>query len=162
MFESHQGFLRPEGFLCGTCYQERCKDPAYVAEMENQLLGLLSLIADSALTESTKASASVSPLIPSSAAERLACESLVGLSVGDALGARFEGAEFDRARLNSIIEPDEPVIAIGSGGNYALSAARALIAHSDLDAPSIARESLRIAASICLYTNDQIVIEELT
>jgi ATP-dependent HslUV protease subunit HslV len=61
-----------------------------------------------------------------------------------------------------IIEPDEPVIAIGSGGNYALSAARALIAHSDLDAPSIARESLRIAASICLYTNDQIVIEELT
>jgi ATP-dependent HslUV protease subunit HslV len=60
-----------------------------------------------------------------------------------------------------IIEPDEPVIAIGSGGNYALSAARALLAHSDLDATSIARESLRIAASICLYTNDQIVIEEL-
>jgi ATP-dependent HslUV protease subunit HslV len=60
-----------------------------------------------------------------------------------------------------IIEPDEPVIAIGSGGNYALSAARALIAHGDLDASSIARESLRIAASICLYTNDQIVIEEL-
>jgi ATP-dependent HslUV protease subunit HslV len=60
-----------------------------------------------------------------------------------------------------IIEPDEPVIAIGSGGNYALSAARALIAHSDLDAPSIAREAMQIAASICLYTNDQLVIEEL-
>ena len=60
-----------------------------------------------------------------------------------------------------IIEPDEPVTAIGSGGPYALAAARALMAHSALGARAIAEESMRIAASICIYTNDQIVVEEL-
>jgi ATP-dependent HslUV protease subunit HslV len=61
-----------------------------------------------------------------------------------------------------IIEPDEPVIAIGSGGNYALAAARALLAHSALPARAIVEEAMRIAASICVYTNDQLVIEELS
>ena len=60
-----------------------------------------------------------------------------------------------------IIEPDEPVTGIGSGGNYALAAARALMQNSQLDPRKIAEESMRIAASICVYTNDQIVIEEL-
>ncbi|MBN2123190.1 MAG: ATP-dependent protease subunit HslV [Deltaproteobacteria bacterium] len=60
-----------------------------------------------------------------------------------------------------VIEPDESVAAIGSGGPYALASARALVQHSDLDAPSIARESLLIAASICLYTNEQIVVHEI-
>jgi ATP-dependent HslUV protease subunit HslV len=60
-----------------------------------------------------------------------------------------------------IIEPDEPVAAIGSGGPYALAAARALVAHSGLDAKAIAGEALRIAASICLYTNDNVVVQEL-
>jgi ATP-dependent HslUV protease, peptidase subunit HslV len=60
-----------------------------------------------------------------------------------------------------VIEPDEGVIAIGSGGSYALAAARALIAHTALDAAEIARESLRIAAQICVYTNEAIVVEEL-
>jgi len=60
-----------------------------------------------------------------------------------------------------VIEPDEPVIGIGSGGNYAVAAARALMKHSDLDAKSIAAEAMHIAASICIYTNDQLVIEEL-
>jgi ATP-dependent HslUV protease subunit HslV len=60
-----------------------------------------------------------------------------------------------------IIEPDEPVIAIGSGGNYALAAARALIKHSNLGARAIAEEAMRIAASICVFTNDRLVIEEL-
>ena len=60
-----------------------------------------------------------------------------------------------------IIEPDEPVTAIGSGGSYALAAARALMAHSDLPARSIAEEAMKIAASICIYTNDQIVVEAL-
>ena len=60
-----------------------------------------------------------------------------------------------------IIEPDEPVTAIGSGGPYALAAARALIAHSDLPPRTIAEEALKIAASICIYTNDQIIIESL-
>jgi ATP-dependent HslUV protease, peptidase subunit HslV len=60
-----------------------------------------------------------------------------------------------------VIEPDEPVIGIGSGGNYAAAAARALMAHSSLDAKTIAQEAMRIAASICIYTNDKLVIEEL-
>jgi ATP-dependent HslUV protease subunit HslV len=60
-----------------------------------------------------------------------------------------------------VIEPDECVAAIGSGGPYALAAAQALVEHSDLDAAAIAREAMRIAGSICLYTNDQVTLEEL-
>ncbi|HVM95620.1 MAG TPA: ATP-dependent protease subunit HslV [Candidatus Acidoferrales bacterium] len=60
-----------------------------------------------------------------------------------------------------VIDPDDPVIAIGSGGNYALAAAQALIKHSQLDARTIAEEAMRIAASICIYTNDRITVEML-
>lgn len=60
-----------------------------------------------------------------------------------------------------IIEPDEPVVAIGSGGPYAMAAAKALYHHSNLDAKSIVEESLKIAASICVYTNDTITVETL-
>lgn len=59
------------------------------------------------------------------------------------------------------IEPDEGVAAIGSGGNYALSAARALIQNTDLPPKEIAEKALGIAASICVYTNDHITVEEL-
>ncbi len=61
-----------------------------------------------------------------------------------------------------VIEPDEPSIAIGSGGNFALAAARALLANTDLDARQVAEESMKIAASLCIYTNDHLVIEELS
>lgn len=60
-----------------------------------------------------------------------------------------------------VIEPDESIAAIGSGGPYALAAARALIAHSNLDAKAIAYEAMRIAASICIYTNEKIAVHEL-
>ena len=60
-----------------------------------------------------------------------------------------------------VLEPDDGVIAIGSGGNYALAAAKALVKHASLDARAIAEEALRIAASICVYTNDAIAVEEL-
>lgn len=60
-----------------------------------------------------------------------------------------------------VIEPDEQVIAIGSGGGYALSAARALLSNTDLSALEIADKSLHIAADICVYTNHQIIIEQL-
>jgi ATP-dependent HslUV protease subunit HslV len=60
-----------------------------------------------------------------------------------------------------VIEPDESVAAIGSGGPFALAAARALVAHSDLDAETIAREAMKIAASLCVYTNEQLVLHEL-
>lgn len=60
-----------------------------------------------------------------------------------------------------VIEPDDGVTAIGSGGPYALAAAKALIRYSDLDARNIAEEAMKIAASICVYTNKELVIEEL-
>ena len=60
-----------------------------------------------------------------------------------------------------VIESDDEVMAIGSGGPYALAAARALIGYSDLNAAEIAQESMRIAADICIYTNGNITLEEL-
>lgn len=60
-----------------------------------------------------------------------------------------------------VIEPDEGIAAIGSGGSYALAAARALMENTELSARDIAEKSLRIAGQICIYTNDQITIEEL-
>jgi ATP-dependent HslUV protease subunit HslV len=60
-----------------------------------------------------------------------------------------------------LIEPDDGIVAIGSGGPYALAAARALAVNSDLDARSIAEKSMAIASEICLYTNANIVLEEL-
>ncbi len=60
-----------------------------------------------------------------------------------------------------VIEPDDPVVAIGSGGAYALAAARALMDHSELDAPQIVQQALEIAGEICIYTNRDIVVLEL-
>jgi len=60
-----------------------------------------------------------------------------------------------------VIEPDDGLIGIGSGGPFALAAARALVAHSDLDAKSIVTEAMRVAASICVYTNETVTVEEL-
>lgn len=61
-----------------------------------------------------------------------------------------------------VIEPDDGVCAIGSGGAYALAAARALVIHaSELDAGEIARTAMKISASICVYTNEEVVLEEL-
>jgi len=60
-----------------------------------------------------------------------------------------------------VIEPDDGIVAIGSGGPYALAAARALVANTKMNAENIARKSLEIAGEICIYTNDQIVVETL-
>jgi len=60
-----------------------------------------------------------------------------------------------------VIEPDGDVIAIGSGGNFALAAAKALMKHTKLDAEQIARESLEIASQICIHTNSNIQVEKL-
>lgn len=60
-----------------------------------------------------------------------------------------------------VIEPDDPVLAIGSGGSYAVAAARALLAHSDLSAKEVVRRSLEIAGEICIYTNQEITVLEL-
>ena len=60
-----------------------------------------------------------------------------------------------------LIEPDDGVVAIGSGGNYAYAAARALLKHTQLDAATIAREAMLTAADICIYTNNHITVEVL-
>lgn len=60
-----------------------------------------------------------------------------------------------------VIEPDAPFVAIGSGGNYAYAAANGLYNHTDMTAEEIVRESLKIASSICVYTNDHISVEKL-
>lgn len=60
-----------------------------------------------------------------------------------------------------VIEPDDDVMSIGSGSGYATAAARALMAHSSLDAETIVREALKIAGDICIYTNHEIAVETL-
>jgi ATP-dependent HslUV protease subunit HslV len=60
-----------------------------------------------------------------------------------------------------VVEPDDGIAAIGSGGSYAQAAAKALNKHTDMSAAEIVKESLAIASEICIYTNDKIVIEEL-
>ena len=60
-----------------------------------------------------------------------------------------------------LIEPDDGIVAVGSGGPFALAAARALSRHSQLDARQIATEAMNIAADICIYTNPNLTIEEL-
>ncbi|HEY8910551.1 MAG TPA: ATP-dependent protease subunit HslV [Desulfosporosinus sp.] len=60
-----------------------------------------------------------------------------------------------------VIEPDDGIAAIGSGGNYALAAARALVKHTNLPTAEIVREAMLVASSICVYTNEQITVEEL-
>ena len=61
-----------------------------------------------------------------------------------------------------VVEPDDGVIAIGSGGNFALAAARGLLRHTDLDPAEVARISMQIAAEICVYTNGEFMMEELS
>jgi ATP-dependent HslUV protease subunit HslV len=60
-----------------------------------------------------------------------------------------------------VIEADKGILAIGSGGPYAQAAALALVAHSDLDAESICREAMGIAANICVFTNNSIIVETI-
>ena len=60
-----------------------------------------------------------------------------------------------------VLEPDDGVVAIGSGGNYALAAARAMIDRDDLDAEAVARRAMAIAADICVYTNTNLTVESL-
>ena len=60
-----------------------------------------------------------------------------------------------------VMEPDDGVIGIGSGGNYALAAARALMDRDDMDAEAIARKAMKIAADICVYTNENVIVESV-
>ncbi len=60
-----------------------------------------------------------------------------------------------------VLEPEDGLIGIGSGGNYALAAARALIDRDDMDAEAIARRAMKVAAGICVYTNENVVVESL-
>ena len=70
-------------------------------------------------------------------------------------------ATFLLSGTGDLIEPDDGIVAIGSGGAYAMAAAKALARHTELDARTIAEEALTIAAGICIYTNASVTIEEL-
>jgi ATP-dependent HslUV protease subunit HslV len=72
-----------------------------------------------------------------------------------------KGSMFLLSGTGDLIQPDDGIVGIGSGGAYALAAARALTKHTSLSAREIAESAMRIAADICIYTNDQLVIEEL-
>jgi len=82
------------------------------------------------------------------------------------LEALMAVADKDRSFMLSgtgdVLEPEDGVIAIGSGGNYALAAARALLPLQDLSAEEIARRAMKIAADICVYTNHNVIIESIT
>jgi ATP-dependent HslUV protease subunit HslV len=75
-------------------------------------------------------------------------------------------ADIERTYLLSgtgdVIEPDDGVVAIGSGGGFALAAARALVHHTELDARAVAEAAMRIAAELCIYTNTELTVEELS
>jgi ATP-dependent HslUV protease, peptidase subunit HslV len=70
-------------------------------------------------------------------------------------------ATFLLSGSGDVISPDDGLVAVGSGGPYALAAARALVRHASLDAGTVAREAMKIAAEICIYTNDAIEVETL-
>jgi ATP-dependent HslUV protease subunit HslV len=72
-----------------------------------------------------------------------------------------EDSTFLLSGNGDLIEPDDGIIAIGSGGAYAMSAAKALARHTDLDARTIAEHAMGIAASVCIYTNASVTIESL-
>lgn len=63
--------------------------------------------------------------------------------------------------VGDVLEPDDGIVAVGSGGNFALAAARVLVKHTALDARTIALEAMQAAAAICVYTNEHIIVEEL-
>jgi ATP-dependent HslUV protease subunit HslV len=72
-----------------------------------------------------------------------------------------KGQTFLISGSGDVIDPDEPIAAIGSGGNYASAAARALMENTELSAREIAEKAMKIAGEICIYTNDHVTIEEL-
>jgi ATP-dependent HslUV protease, peptidase subunit HslV len=72
-----------------------------------------------------------------------------------------EKSTFLLSGTGDLIEPDDGIVAIGSGGPFALAAAKALVQHTTLDARAITQQAMEIAASICIYTNAQITLEEL-
>jgi ATP-dependent HslUV protease subunit HslV len=72
-----------------------------------------------------------------------------------------QGQTFLISGSGDVIDPDEPLAAIGSGGSYATAAARALMENTDLGAREIAEKAMKIAGDICIYTNDHVTIEEL-
>jgi ATP-dependent HslUV protease subunit HslV len=77
------------------------------------------------------------------------------------LGVMNDDESFILSGSGDVIRPDDGLIGIGSGGAYAISAARALLFHSSLDARSIVEVSIKLASEVCVYTNDNISIEEI-
>jgi ADP-ribosylglycohydrolase len=139
VMDSNEGYLRPEGFLCGECYAARCADPSYLADMERQLSGLVSTVTmGSEMVRGETSSSAGSLPEPKTPSERLACESLIGLSIGDALGARWEGAGFDPARLAAVLDPEEGIAPWTDDTQMALSIVEVLLTVGTIDQDRLA------------------------
>jgi ADP-ribosylglycohydrolase len=131
------GYLRPEGFVCGACWTERLRDPAFLRTMEGQLEGLIATVTgDSAGTTVAARDQAIAP--PRTERDRRAFESLHGLAVADALGARFEGSDLDPARGPASIEHTEGIAPWTDDTQMALSLVEVLQRHDAIDQDSLA------------------------
>ncbi len=132
-----EGYLRPEGFVCGACWTERVRDPAFLRTMEEQLDCLIAtLTGDSAGTTLPARDQAIAR--PRTERDRLAFESLYGLAMADALGARFEGADADPARGHGSIEPTEGIAPWTDDTQMALSLVEVLHRHGAIDQDALA------------------------
>jgi ADP-ribosylglycohydrolase len=133
--KAHEGYLWPEGFICGDCWRRKLEDPAFVREMERQLQGLVATA-----TGSGSDGGEVDERIPPARTqrERRALESLRGLSVGDALGARWEGAAFDAQTAIGNLQPDEGPAVWTDDTQMALSVVEVLYQRGCIDQDRLA------------------------
>ena len=137
--EAEQGYLRPDGFVCRPCYEKRLGDPAYVAGLERELLGLLDTVAGN--TDAAGQTLSLSQ--PLGEAARCALDSLTGLAVGDALGATREGRPYDPgAPPLSLPRPDSSALWTDDT-QMALSVVEVLLEAGEIDTGRLARAFAR-------------------
>ena len=137
--EAAHGYLRPEGFLCRSCYEKRIADPKYVAQLERELVGLVT----TATGDTETRDQALSLPVPSEGPARQALDSLSGLAVGDALGAMREGQPY---------EPGAPPFSLPSPGSpapwtddtqMALSVFEVLLEAGEIDTDRLVRAFVR-------------------
>jgi len=136
--DAREGYLRPEGFVCGACWADRLKDPGFVRALEEQLGGLISTVAGTASQEGPLSSRNQAIAPPRIERDRRAWESLQGLAIADALGARFEGSDPDPAAESAPIEPTQGVAPWTDDTQMALSIVDVLQRHGAIEQDALA------------------------
>lgn len=133
-----EGYLRPEGFVCGVCWARRLEDPAFVRSLEQQLEGLVATVGENAAGGGPGSSDDQAIPAPRTGRDRRAWESLQGLAVADALGAAFEGAEADPARETGPVEPARRPAPWTDDTQMALSIVEVLERHRAIEPDALA------------------------